>query len=75
VEKQMKLLIVTQYYPPEVGAPQNRLHELAVRLQKEGVEVHVLTAMPNYPKGEIFPDYRGKTTVIEEIELKFFNGQ
>ncbi|RMG77072.1 MAG: glycosyltransferase WbuB [Bacteroidetes bacterium] len=64
----MKLLIVTQYYPPEVGAPQNRLHELAVRLQKEGVEVHVLTAMPNYPKGKIFPDYRDKTTVIEEID-------
>ena len=30
----MKLLILTQYFPPEIGAPQNRLYELALRLQK-----------------------------------------
>ena len=46
----MKLLILTQYFPPEIGAPQNRLYELALRLQKKGVEVSVLTAMPNYPQ-------------------------
>ena len=45
----MKLLILTQYYPPEIGAPQNRLHELAVRLKAKGIEVEVLTALPNYP--------------------------
>lgn len=53
-----KLLILTQYYPPEIGAPQNRLHELAIRLQKSGMHVEVLTAMPNYPKMEIFSAYR-----------------
>ena len=62
----MKLLILTQYYPPEIGAPQNRLHELAVRLSKEGVDVEVLTAMPNYPKMEIFEQYR-KGKIREEI--------
>lgn len=62
----MKLLILTQYYPPEIGAPQNRLHELAVRLKKEGVEVEVLTAMPNYPKMEIFERYK-KGKIREEI--------
>ena len=54
----MKLLILTQYYPPEIGAPQNRLHELAVRLKDEGVDVEVLTAMPNYPIMEIFEAYK-----------------
>jgi len=60
--------MLTQYYPPEIGAPQNRLHELAVRLKKEGVEVEVLTAMPNYPKMEIFEAYRGGAVREEEIE-------
>ena len=64
----MKLLILTQYYPPEIGAPQNRLHELAVRLKKEGVEVEVLTAMPNYPKMEIFEKYEDGSIREEEIE-------
>lgn len=64
----MKLLILTQYYPPEIGAPQNRLHELAVRLKKEGIDVEVLTAMPNYPKMEIFEQYKDGSIREEEIE-------
>ena len=62
----MKLLILTQYYPPEIGAPQNRLHELAVRLKASGIDVEVLTAMPNYPKMEIMEAYR-KGAIREEI--------
>ena len=63
----MKLLIHTQYFPPEVGAPQNRLFELALRLQKLGVEVTVLTAMPNYPKMEIHDEYKGKKYIAENM--------
>lgn len=62
----MKILILTQYYPPEIGAPQNRLHELAVRLQANGVEIEVLTALPNYPKMEVQEGYR-KRRIREEI--------
>lgn len=64
----MNLLILTQYFPPEVGAPQNRLFELAVRLKKLGVNVSVLTAMPNYPQMQIYKGYEGKKYVFEEIE-------
>lgn len=64
----MKLLILTQYFPPEVGAPQNRLFELAVRLQKLGIDITVLTAMPNYPQMEIYMEYVGKDYVYEEVE-------
>lgn len=62
----MKLLILTQYYPPEIGAPQNRLHELAVRMKLNGVDVEILTAMPNYPKMEIDPRYKSGA-IREEI--------
>lgn len=64
----MKLLILTQYFPPEVGAPQNRLFELAVRLKREGVDITVITAMPNYPQMEIYAAYRDKKYVYEEME-------
>lgn len=64
----MKLLILTQYFPPEVGAPQNRLFELAVRLKKAGVDVSVLTAMPNYPQMKIHEAYVGKKYVFETLE-------
>jgi glycosyltransferase involved in cell wall biosynthesis len=64
----MKLLFLTQYYPPETGAPQNRLHSLALNLIKVGFEVEVLTAMPNYPKMEIFPEYRGVKETEDTID-------
>lgn len=64
----MKILFLTQYCPPEVGAPQNRIFEFAKELKKFGHEVTILTAMPNYPRGEIFEEYRGKRIVIEELE-------
>lgn len=55
----MRLTILTQYYPPEIGAPQRRLSELAERLVSAGHHVTVLTAMPNYPRGEIYDGYGG----------------
>jgi len=55
----MHLVIHSQYYPPEIGAPQNRLSELAERMVQQGHRVTVLTAMPNYPTGKIYPGYGG----------------
>jgi colanic acid biosynthesis glycosyl transferase WcaI len=42
-----------------MGAPQARLSELAKYFTTRGHEVHVLTAMPNYPQGKTFPGYGG----------------
>src|SRR6266850_1183207 len=55
----MNLIILSQYYPPEVGAPQTRLSELARLMVQKGDSVSVLTAMPNYPTGKIYPGYGG----------------
>jgi glycosyltransferase involved in cell wall biosynthesis len=71
----MKITILTQYFPPEVGAPQNRLYEMAARLQSMGAEITVLTAMPNYPQMEIRKDYRGKWYLKEDMNgMKIHRG-
>jgi glycosyltransferase involved in cell wall biosynthesis len=63
----MRILILTQYFPPEVGAPQNRLFELAVRLQKNGIDTTILTAMPNYPQMKIHEKYKNKIYTRENM--------
>ena len=55
----MRVGILTQYYPPEMGAPQARLSELAREFTRAGHDVVVLTAMPNYPTGTIQEGYGG----------------
>lgn len=64
----LKLLILTQYFPPEVGAPQARLSEMAFYLKEFGFQVEVLTALPNYPKGKIFEGYKGKKILRENFD-------
>lgn len=67
-----RLCVLTQYYPPEMGAPQARLSELAVRLRRRGWDVDVLTALPNYPTGQIldgYPRHRSFVEVIDEIRV------
>lgn len=64
----MRILILTQYFPPEVGAPQNRLYELAVRMQRLGADVTILTAMPNYPEMKVHERYRRKLYKYEEMD-------
>nr|AOR51121.1 group 1 glycosyl transferase [uncultured bacterium pAW1] len=63
----MKLLIVTQHFPPERGAVR-RLYEFARYFAQQGHEVSVLTAIPNYPDGVIPPKYRGSFFYREEME-------
>jgi glycosyltransferase involved in cell wall biosynthesis len=57
----MKILLITQYYPPEIGAPQARLSEMAEYWVNKGHQVTVFTAMPNHPTGVIHPKYKGLT--------------
>ncbi len=64
----MRIWLVTQYYPPEVGAAPVRLSRLARMLVALGHEVSVLTAMPNYPDGVINPPYRGRFAYAETID-------
>lgn len=63
-----RVLVVSQYFPPELGAPQARLSELGRVLAARGWDVEVLTALPNYPAGEIFQGYDPRRPVRERLE-------
>ena len=63
----MKILIVTQHFPPERGAVR-RLFEFARYFVQNGHKVTVLTAMPNYPDGIVPEKYRGKMFYYEEMD-------
>jgi len=54
----MRFLLLTQYFPPEIGAPQVRLAAVTRELLRFGHTVEVVTALPNYPQGKIFPEYQ-----------------
>ena len=62
----MRFVLLTQYFVPEIGAPQTRLQALCRELVAAGHEVEVVTAMPNYPTGRIAEPYNGRLYVREQ---------
>ena len=63
----MKVLIISHYYYPEIGAASSRITNMAEGLQAQGADVSILTCLPNYPKGRIFKGYRGCFSKREDI--------
>jgi glycosyltransferase involved in cell wall biosynthesis len=56
----LKVLLVSQYFPPEIGATQSRMQAFAEYLSLRGHDVTVIAEFPNHPLG-VFPDeYRGR---------------
>ena len=56
----MKILYVSQYFPPEMGAPSARAAELAHHWARTGHHVSVLTGFPNHPTGIVPPEWRSR---------------
>ena len=63
-----EILIISNYYPPEKGAAANRIEQLALKLDQNNYKVTVLCPLGNYPKGELFPEYKGKFSVTEKLQ-------
>lgn len=56
----MKILFLTDNFPPETNAPAARTYEHAVRWVASGHEVTVITGAPNFPEGKLYPGYRNR---------------
>lgn len=64
----MRIHLACHYYPPEIGAPQARLSEMAREWAARGHDVTVLTGFPNHPTGVIPPGYRGRAFMKELVD-------
>jgi len=56
------VLIISNYFPPEIGAASNRIFQLAKVLSKEH-KVSIICPLPNYPTGKVFEDYNANETI------------
>jgi glycosyltransferase involved in cell wall biosynthesis len=52
-------VLVSQYFPPEIGATQSRMQSFAEYLADRGHRVTVIAEFPNHPHGVMPPEYRG----------------
>ncbi|MBN1661416.1 MAG: glycosyltransferase family 4 protein [Anaerolineae bacterium] len=64
----VRILYLTQYFPPEVGATQTRAHEMARYLVGRGHHVTIVTEVPNHPSGIIPPAYRKKLYTRDKMD-------
>lgn len=64
----MKILVFTQFFSPEIGATQTRLHSFAAGLAQRGHDVTVFCEVPNHPQGLVHPDYRGRAVVRSRVD-------
>lgn len=64
----MKILFLSDNFPPEVNAPATRTLEHCKEWVKAGHEVTVITCHPNYPIGKVYSGYKNCWKSVEEVE-------
>ena len=64
----MKILFLTDNFPPEMNAPATRTWEHCKEWVKQGIEVTVITCAPNFPKGKVFDGYKNKFIQSEIVD-------
>jgi colanic acid biosynthesis glycosyl transferase WcaI len=60
----LRILVFTQWYSPE---PQKVVSDIPETLLEMGYDVTVLTGLPNYPSGKLYPGYRVRLLQSEVI--------
>ena len=64
----MKILFLTDNFPPEGNAPASRTYEHAVQWVRAGHGVTVITTAPNFPEGKLFAGYKNRWYTVEDME-------
>jgi glycosyltransferase involved in cell wall biosynthesis len=64
----MRILILSQFFPPDMGGGATRAYNIARGLVLNGCETIVVTAFPHYPYGKIPKKYRWKPLTIEYMD-------
>jgi len=69
MRNRLNVLVLAQYFPPDMGGGSTRASNVVKGLLSKGCEVKVVAAFPHYPLGNVPAKYRGKPIVTEQ-----FNG-
>jgi len=64
----MKILFLTDNFPPEVNAPATRTYEHCKEWVKQGAEVTVITCAPNFPSGKVYKGYKNRLFKKENMD-------
>ena len=59
----LNILFLSNYFPPEVNAPANRLADHVRVWVEDEHGVEILTAVPNFPEGRVYPSYANRLTI------------
>jgi glycosyltransferase involved in cell wall biosynthesis len=68
----MRILYVSQYFPPEMGAPSVRVSELCRHFRARGHDARVLTGFPHHPGGAVYPGFRRR--IWKGVETDDYHG-
>jgi glycosyltransferase involved in cell wall biosynthesis len=63
----MNVLIIAQYFYPDVGGASTRAYNSALALKMQGCDVTVITAFPHYPHGKVPSNYKRSLIIEEDI--------
>jgi len=64
----MKLLFITDNFPPETNAPATRIYEHCKEWVKNGMDVTIITCAPNFPQGKVYEGYKNRLYQKETID-------
>jgi glycosyltransferase involved in cell wall biosynthesis len=64
----MRILFLTDNFPPERNAPASRVYEHACYWVHWGHKVTVLTCAPNFPEGRVYEGYGNRWYSVEEMD-------
>ena len=64
----MRILFLTENFPPETNAAATRVYERALYWVRDGHQVTVLTSAPNFPEGRLFDGYRNRWHQVEDMD-------
>jgi putative colanic acid biosynthesis glycosyltransferase WcaI len=63
----VKILFLTENFPPETNAAATRVFERACYWARWGHQVTVVTCAPNFPHGRVFEGYRNRCIQTEQM--------
>ena len=64
----MRILFLTDNFPPETNAPATRTYEHCLKWIDMGHAVTVITCFPNFPNGKVFEGYKNKLYQKENLD-------